>query len=67
MRGLAIELLNEPRLGQGNFTMDTLKGYYESGSQVVQSGDSAMGVTVHGKSRSENPNRKSIDQSQVRL
>ena len=46
--GSAIELLNEPRIGQADFEMDDLKRFYTDGSEVVRAGNTGLGVTVHG-------------------
>ena len=46
----AIELLNEPRIGQADFEMDDLKAFYTAGSEAVRTTDQGMGVMVHGAS-----------------
>lgn len=45
----AIELLNEPRLGQADFEMDDLKAFYTAGSEAVRTADQGMGVMIHGE------------------
>jgi hypothetical protein len=46
---VAIELLNEPRLGQADFEMDDLKAFYTAGSEAVRTADQGMGVMIHGE------------------
>ena len=48
---VAIELLNEPRLGQADFEMDDLKAFYTAGSEAVRTADQGMGVMIHGECR----------------
>jgi hypothetical protein len=48
---MAIELLNEPRLEDENFSMSQLKEFYADGAEVVRSADSnSISVAIHGKS-----------------
>ncbi|KAJ9107163.1 hypothetical protein QFC19_002823 [Naganishia cerealis] len=43
-----IELMNEPRISDANFTMSRLKAYYSTAAQTVQQySDSAMRVLIH--------------------
>lgn len=47
----AIELLNEPRLDDDDFSMSRLKEFYDDGAEVVNSADSdGISVAIHGKS-----------------
>jgi len=45
-----IELLNEPRLNSGNFTMVDLQAFYSDGASTVQNASTANApnVTLHG-------------------
>ncbi|WWD19440.1 hypothetical protein CI109_103900 [Kwoniella shandongensis] len=43
-----IELLNEPRLSSGGFTMDQLKSFYSAGSSVIRAASNTINVTFHG-------------------
>jgi glucan 1,3-beta-glucosidase len=55
----AIELLNEPRLADDNFSMSQLKDFYADGAEVVTSTVSdSISVAIHGKS-SHYPAQKS--------
>lgn len=46
----SIELLNEPRLDDDDFTMSRLKEFYTDGTEVLRSsGSGSIGVTIHGK------------------
>lgn len=45
----AIELLNEPRLDDDDFTMSSLKDFYADGAEVVSSaGSDSISVAIHG-------------------
>jgi glucan 1,3-beta-glucosidase len=47
----AIELLNEPRLDDDDFTMSRLKEFYVDGAEVISSAEtSKINVAIHGKS-----------------
>ena len=47
----AIELLNEPRLDDEDFTMSRLKDFYADGAEIVSSAEpSNIAAAVHGKS-----------------
>jgi glucan 1,3-beta-glucosidase len=48
---VGIELLNEPRLNLGNFTMVDLQSWYSEGASTIQNAtaDTALNVTIHGK------------------
>lgn len=49
---MSIELLNEPRLDDDDFTMALLKDFYADGAEVVsRTSSGSIGVTIHGKSR----------------
>jgi len=46
----AIELLNEPRLDNDDFTMSRLKDFYADGAEVISSAESSsIDVAIHGK------------------
>ena len=46
----AIELLNEPRLDDDDFTMSRLKDFYADGAEVISSAESSnINVAIHGK------------------
>ena len=42
-----IELMNEPRLSDGNFPMSQLKNFYADGYEAVREVDDSMNVTIH--------------------
>ncbi|KAK4888461.1 hypothetical protein LTR27_012626 [Elasticomyces elasticus] len=46
---IGIELLNEPRLNSGNFTMVDLQDFYAEGAETIQNAtvDTAMNVSIH--------------------
>lgn len=47
----AIELLNEPRLDDEDFTMSRLKDFYADGAEVVTRAEpNSIDVAIHGKS-----------------
>jgi len=48
--GVGIELLNEPRLNSGNFTMVDLQAFYSNGASTVHNAttSNAPNVTIHG-------------------
>ena len=47
----AIELLNEPRLDDEDFTMSRLKDFYADGAEVVTRAEAnSIDVAIHGKS-----------------
>lgn len=47
----SIELLNEPRLDDDDFTMFRLKEFYTDGAEEVRNaGSGSISVTIHGKS-----------------
>lgn len=49
----AIELLNEPRLDNEDFTMSRLKDFYADGAEVVTRAEpNSINVAIHGKSSS---------------
>lgn len=49
----AIELLNEPRLDNEDFTMSRLKDFYADGAEVVTRAEpNRINVAIHGKSSS---------------
>jgi hypothetical protein len=49
----SVELLNEPRLDDNDFTMSRLKDFYADGAEAVRSAksDGSIGITIHGKSQ----------------
>jgi glucan 1,3-beta-glucosidase len=49
----AIELLNEPRLDDDDFTMSRLKDFYADGAEVISSVEAtSINIAIHGKSLS---------------
>jgi glucan 1,3-beta-glucosidase len=47
----SIELLNEPRLDDDDFTMSRLKDFYADGAEVISKAEpNKINVAIHGKS-----------------
>ena len=47
--GLGIELMNEPQVSDGGFTMEDLKSFYSNATEVVQAAaQGGIQIVVHG-------------------